>query len=89
MAENKKHVPMRRCIGCNASFPQSQIKRIFIRDEKLMIDEERAEHGRGVYICKSEECFEKALKKKSLERSFKRAISQEMKDSLKRELLDE
>ena len=43
--------------------------------------------GRGAYICKSIECFEKAFKSKGLERSFKATIPKDIYEKLKSELI--
>ena len=45
--------------------------------------------GRGAYICKDAECFEKARKRKSLERALKCAIPAEIYDSLKEQIANE
>jgi len=45
--------------------------------------------GRGAYICPSIDCFEKAHKKKGLERSFGQAVPLEVYEKLRRELLND
>ena len=43
-------------------------------------------NGRGAYLCFSKECFEKAVKGKGLERSFKQPIPKEVYDKLEKEM---
>ena len=43
-------------------------------------------NGRGAYLCFSKECFEKAVKNKGLERSFKQAIPKEVYEKLEKEM---
>ena len=40
----------------------------------------------GAYLCFSKECFEKAVKNKGLERSFKQAIPKEVYEKLEKEM---
>lgn len=86
MGKKEKHIPMRRCIGCGVSKKQSSLNRIYMREEKLRVDVDRSVEGRGIYLCKSEQCLEKAYKKKSFERFLKRQISEEIKRNFKKEL---
>ena len=67
---SNKKIPMRRCIGCSISKPKNELVKINIDDQgDVRIDDKSS--GRSVYICKSKECFDKASKKKSIERSLK------------------
>ena len=60
-----------------------QILRIVCNaDGSISIDETGKAHGRGAYICKNVDCLKKAQKSKGLERSFKRAVPQEIYDTL-------
>ena len=43
-------------------------------------------HGRGAYICYSRDCFQKAVKNKGLERSFKQAVPAEVYGHLEKEM---
>ena len=43
-------------------------------------------NGRGAYLCPSVECFQKAVKSRGLERSFKQAIPQEVYEKLEKEM---
>ena len=45
-------------------------------------------NGRGAYVCLSQECLEKAVKTRGLERSLKTAIPDEVYEDLKKELND-
>ena len=48
------------------SFPKKDIVRFVAFDEKLAIDLTGKLNGRGVYLCRSLECFDAAMKKKRL-----------------------
>ena len=51
-----------------------------------MLDQTGKKNGRGAYICKSAECLKAAKKSKGLDRSFKMAVSDEVYDSLTKEI---
>lgn len=42
--------------------------------------------GRGAYICKSKECFEKAKKGKRLEKAFEARIDEVVYETLRKQL---
>lgn len=52
----------------------------------ITIDATGRKNGRGAYMCKSEECYAKAVKNKGIERSLKMPIPKEVYESLKKEL---
>ena len=85
-----KRVPMRRCIGCMESKPQSDMVRFTLQDDETIIrDEKRRENGRGVYLCKNTECISKARKSKAFNRSFKKNLDHDMTEKLFDELLED
>ena len=57
---------MRRCVGCMTSFPKNDVVRFVAQDGKLVCDPEGKRNGRGVYLCRSLDCFDMAIKKKRL-----------------------
>lgn len=87
----KKKVPLRKCTGCQQMIEKKQLIRVVRQDEnQYAIDLTGKMAGRGAYICKNIQCFEKAFKSKGLERSFKSAIPKDIYEKLKSELvLDE
>lgn len=57
-----------------------------MEDGSVVLDTTGRKNGRGAYLCYSEECFEKAVKSKSLERALKTAITAETYADLKKEI---
>ena len=53
---------------------------------EILLDMTGEKNGRGAYVCRSRECFEKAVKNKGLERSLKIKIPEETYESLKKEI---
>ena len=53
---------------------------------EILLDATGKKNGRGAYLCFSNECFEKAVKNKGLERSLKMAIPGSVYEELKKEI---
>ena len=88
----QKKVPMRKCIGCMESFPKKELCRIVKSKQEdgkevVSFDETGKLNGRGAYICKKMECFEKAMKSKRLSRSLEIDIPQDIYEKIKLEIL--
>lgn len=82
----KKKVPLRRCVGCGEMKNKKEMIRVLKTPEEIILDTTGKKNGRGAYLCFSKECFEKAVKNKGLERSFKMSIPGEVYENLKKEL---
>ena len=83
----KKKIPMRKCVGCGEMKPKKDLMRILKTETgEILVDADGKKNGRGAYICRSVECFRKAVKSKGLERSFKQQIPEEVYDRLEKEM---
>jgi len=56
------------------------------KEGDISLDLTGKKSGRGAYICKSVECFEKARKARKFERSFSCMISEDIYNSMEGEL---
>lgn len=84
---NVRKVPMRKCVGCGEMKSKKEMMRVLKTvDEEFVLDATGKKNGRGAYLCFSKECFEKAVKGKGLERSFKQSIPKEVYEKLEKEL---
>ena len=64
-----KKIPMRMCLGCGEMKPKRELIRVVKSKEgDISLDLTGKKSGRGAYICKSVECFEKARKARKFER---------------------
>ena len=82
-----KKIPMRTCIGCNIAKPKKELIRIVkSSDGEVSIDFTGKAPGRGAYICKNEECLNRAVKSKAFSRAFQACVSEEILNTLKEEL---
>jgi len=88
MAGTKK-IPMRMCLGCGEMKPKKELIRVVKSPEgDISIDLSGKKNGRGAYICRSAECFRKARKARKFERAFACRISEEIYDSMEKEMTD-
>lgn len=82
-----KKIPMRMCLGCGEMRPKRELIRVVkTKEGEISLDLTGKKSGRGAYICKSVECFEKARKARKFERSFSCMISEDIYDSMEGEL---
>lgn len=67
--------------------PKKELMRVLrTEEEEFVLDTTGKKNGRGAYICYSRECFNKAVKNKGLERSFKQTIPAEVYERLEKEM---
>lgn len=84
---SNKKVPMRKCVGCGEMKTKKEMMRVLkITEEEFVLDTTGKKNGRGAYLCPCGECFQRAMKVKGLERSFKQAIPEQVYERLKKEI---
>ena len=62
------------------------IRAVKPKEGEISLDASGKAQGRGAYVCKNEECMEKAIKRKSLERAFSTKIYDEIYTNLREEI---
>ncbi len=84
--EGKKS-PMRKCVGCNEMKDKGTLLRVVKTPEgTFVLDSTHRANGRGAYVCKNSDCFEKAVKNRGLERSLKCKVPEDILEELKQEI---
>lgn len=82
-----KKTPMRMCLGCGEMMPKRSMIRVVKSPEgEISLDLTGKKAGRGAYICRSCECFEKARKARKFEKAFSCRIEDEIYDKMEGEL---
>ncbi len=82
-----KKIPMRMCLGCGEMKPKKTLIRVVKSPEgEVSLDLTGKKSGRGAYICRSCECFEKARKARRFEKAFSCKIEEEVYDKMEGEL---
>lgn len=80
-----KKIPQRTCIGCNSKKDKKDLIRVVKnKDGEISIDLTGKKDGRGIYLCKSEECLNKAIKNKRISRTFEVEIDQNIYENLRK-----
>lgn len=78
---------MRQCIGCHEMKNKKEMLRVIkTPEDEVVLDATGRKNGRGAYVCFSQECLEKAVKSRGLERSLKMKIPAEVYEQLKEEM---
>jgi len=82
-----KKIPMRMCTACREMKPKRELIRVVKTAEgEIKLDTTGRLNGRGAYICKTYECFEKARKTNALSRAFETRVSEDVYNQLESEL---
>ena len=78
---------MRKCVGCGEMKSKKEMMRVLKTvDDEFVLDATGKKNGRGAYLCFSKECFDRAVKGRGLERSFKQPIPKEVYEKLEKEM---
>lgn len=78
-----KKIPMRSCVITKEKLPKNELIRVVRTvDNTVIIDETGKVNGRGAYLKKDKEVFEKARKSKILERHLECSIDSSLYDQL-------
>ena len=72
-----RKIPMRMCVGCREMKEKRSLMRVVKSPEgAISFDRVGKAPGRGAYVCKSKECFERAVKQRQLERALETRIDE-------------
>lgn len=83
-----KKVPLRKCIGCSEMKPKKDLIRVIRTPESVIeIDFTGRKNGRGAYLCRNENCLNRAIKTKQLNRSLQAEITEDILIRIKKELM--
>lgn len=86
----QKKTPLRKCVGCQEMKDKREMIRIVLnKDGEIRLDFTGKAHGRGAYLCRQRDCFEKAAKSKSLNRAFKKEIPEKVYQELEEAFREE
>lgn len=84
-----KKTPLRKCVGCGEMIAKKEMLRVVkTKENDIMLDATGKLNGRGAYLHFNKECFDKAVKSKGLERSFKMSIQADVYEKLGKEMMD-
>ena len=74
---------LRMCIVCHGRSDKKELVRLVKnKDGEIFLDKTGKANGRGAYVCKSKDCFDKLKKTRALNRAFKCEIPLEIYEKL-------
>ena len=80
-----KKIPMRSCVATGEKIPKKELIRVVRTPEgNVIVDESGKANGRGAYLKKSIEAFEKAQKSKILNRKLEVVVPDSIYDELRK-----
>jgi len=81
----QKHIPQRTCVGCGKVQPKRQMVRVVrTLSGTVEVDPTGKRSGRGAYLCQDPDCWEKALRRSTLDRALKVEVSPQDREELLR-----
>ena len=86
---NKTPYPMRKCVGCNISKKKEELFRISCHNDEIKVDIDGKAMGRGVYLCKNEQCLDRAVKRKSFYRAYGKQLPEKEENWLREKIRKE
>ena len=85
-----KKIPERTCMACNKQMPKKELLRIVkSKDGIIEVDLTGKKNGRGAYICKNEDCLNKIIKSKRLEKIFEMPVDMKIFEDIRGVLKNE
>ena len=83
----QRKIPIRMCVGCRQNLPKKQLVRVVKSpDGDISVDTTGKKSGRGAYLCRDDNCFNRAVKSKALQRALECDITSEVFETLLEEL---
>ena len=85
-----KKIPMRMCLGCGEMKTKRELIRVVKSPEgEILIDKTGKKSGRGAYVCDSLDCLKKARKARRFEKAFSCQISEEIYNTMEKDMENE
>ena len=83
MRSIKKHIPQRTCLACRkVNAKRELIRLVRISNGSVEVDTSGKKPGRGVYLCRTRECWETGLKGGRLEHALQTTLTQDNREQL-------
>jgi predicted RNA-binding protein YlxR (DUF448 family) len=80
----QKRIPLRMCAICRQQHPKREMIRLVrSSDGQISVDDTGKKPGRGLYVCKAEDCLAQALKGSRLAKAAGVAIGSDILAELK------
>ncbi|MBT5248071.1 MAG: YlxR family protein [Microbacteriaceae bacterium] len=64
---------IRRCLGCHTSDATENLLRCVAKDNRVVVDSEGKQQGRGAWVHRNQECLSLSLTRRAWSRALKQA----------------
>lgn len=82
-----RKIPIRKCIGCSAQAPKSELIRVVRTPEgEIVLDTTGKVNGRGAYLCPKKECLKKAIRANRLKSALDTEIPAQTLEELAKKI---
>lgn len=83
----QRKIPQRKCVACGERGDKKSLMRIVKNKEgEVFLDPTGKANGRGTYLHLTEECVEKSIKTRAIQRSFQSEVPDKIFEELKEEV---
>ncbi|MBR3196817.1 MAG: YlxR family protein [Clostridia bacterium] len=83
----QKKIPMRMCVGCREMKPKRELVRLVADPEGIIrMDLTGKVSGRGAYLCRNEQCLDRAVKIRAVQHALEKDLTQEEIERLREEI---
>ncbi len=79
----QRKIPMRMCVVTREKWPKGELIRVVKTEEGVIVDKTGKQNGRGAYLKKDLEVFEKAQKTKILNKVLETEVNDKVFEDLK------
>lgn len=83
----QRKIPQRKCVACGERGDKKSLMRIVkTKEGNIFLDPTGKANGRGTYLHLTNECLEKSIKTKAIQRSFEIEVPEEIFKELSKEV---
>ncbi len=87
---SKKKVPVRKCVACREHREKKDLLRVVrLKEGDVLVDFTHRANGRGAYICKDLNCYQKAVKQGAFQRALKCKVEDAALEAIKEAIIRE
>ena len=77
------NIPSRMCVSCRKRATKTDLIRISNCDGKAVVDNNKNQKSRAIYVCRDEKCIEILQKSKAIQRILNAQSDEDFYDKLK------
>ena len=78
---------LRMCCVCRTKQNKNEMSRLVNIDDDIVVDNKKECNGKATYVCKNNQCLENLVKKRVLNKVFRKNLKNEVYEKIKEELV--